>query len=162
VRKVVSSGLNPEDLTYRLFDVKVSSFHTASGADQPHDTITLSFTKIEEDYLPENPDGTPGTPIRVSYDLAQATGGTPSINRSDWRGARRPLGVTFQVAEGPISPEIEVQSFQWDAAAGVTPRLHDFQLDLGSPGSAEPQVWGVLARGTTFHQVTLHVRKVVS
>src|SRR6516225_9373605 len=164
-------GTSFEYLTYKLSDAVVSSYQTASpGGVQ--DVITLSFTKIEEDFTPQNKDGSAGTPVTVTYDRATVNGGTDTIAAESNPGATsEPLGVTFTTGTtgANTSNEIAVDSYSWGGSANVTlaatgqqqvapASLQDFQLVL-SPGSAEPDVWGVLAHGVIFNQVTVHARK---
>src|SRR5262249_13802066 len=157
-------GINPfEYLTYKLFNVQVSSYQTALQSGHANDSISLHFTRIEEDYTPLQDDGSPGTPVVVSYDVARHTGGAQAIDRSDSRSLAPPLGLTFLKSDGTTNRiEIEALSYQWGGMGGGSagvPSLQDFQVVVGDPGSAEPEIWGVLASGATFSQVTLHVRK---
>src|SRR5262249_18471047 len=67
-----------EYLTYKLRNARVSSFQTASpGGVQ--DVIPLSFDRIEEDFTPQKPDGTAGTPVTVTYDVPTQTGGASAV-----------------------------------------------------------------------------------
>ncbi|HEV3080469.1 MAG TPA: type VI secretion system tube protein Hcp, partial [Gemmataceae bacterium] len=131
--------INPElILTYKLFNAKLTSFQTGgSQTAAPDDVITLSFTRIEEDYFPQNPDGSQGTPVVVSYDLRTDTGGARAIDRSDSTSEAPALGVTFTNQFGSSGHfEIEARSFQWGGSSGGgAPNLQDFQIDLGPVGS---------------------------
>ena len=59
-------------LEYKLDNVLVSSYSVSSGGDRPSESISLSFTKITFIFNPQNPDGSPGTPSLVAYDIALA------------------------------------------------------------------------------------------
>lgn len=59
-------------LEYRLDDVLVSSLST-SGSDFLTESVSLNFQKIEMRYYPIRSDGTRGTPIIATYDVAQDT-----------------------------------------------------------------------------------------
>lgn len=62
-------------LDITLSDVLLSSFAFGGngGGGSPTEKMTLNFSKIQVGYTPYKQDGTPGTPIRTAYDLAQAT-----------------------------------------------------------------------------------------
>jgi type VI secretion system secreted protein Hcp len=67
------SGGNPvEFLKWTLTDVTVASYQTAAGVppgETPTDQVSLRFTKIETEYTPVKPDGSPGVPIKEGWDL---------------------------------------------------------------------------------------------
>jgi type VI protein secretion system component Hcp len=69
------------------------------------------------------------------------------------------MGATFDTGSGVIGGEIPVTSFGWNGQSSATARasVSDFQLVL-DPGSAEPDVWGVIVSNRIFSQVVLHVR----
>jgi hypothetical protein len=70
---------NPlEYLTYTLSNAKVSGYQTGPPG-VVGDAITLSFSRIREDFTLQAPDGSPGTPVTVTYDLATNTGGASAI-----------------------------------------------------------------------------------
>jgi type VI protein secretion system component Hcp len=78
------------------------------------------------------------------------------------------LGVTFTFPGGTVSNEIPVVSYAWGGMGSPsgnggawTPALQDFQLRL-SPDLAEPDLPGLLARGSIFPQVTLRGREAVA
>jgi type VI secretion system secreted protein Hcp len=58
-----------EFLLFKMTDVIVTSVHVAASQDtnQPAESITLSFGKVEFDY---RPDGSPGTEIFFRWDVA--------------------------------------------------------------------------------------------
>ena len=66
-------GERPQQfLKYRLTDVLVSSYQIAGdppNEDRPGDQLSLDFAKIEFDYTPQQPDGSPGTPAHFGFDL---------------------------------------------------------------------------------------------
>ena len=55
---------------YTLDNVLISGYSVSSGGDNPTESLSLSFTKITFKFTPTNPDGSPGTPIQTTYDLA--------------------------------------------------------------------------------------------
>ena len=62
-----------EYLTFKFYDVLVSSFQTggASRRRRPVDQVSLDFAKIEVEYRPQQRDGTLGTPVHFGFDLKQ-------------------------------------------------------------------------------------------
>jgi type VI secretion system secreted protein Hcp len=59
-----------EFLVIKLTDVLVSSCHATGGvSNEPMDQIGFNFAKIEVDYRPQNPDGTPGAPVTGGWDV---------------------------------------------------------------------------------------------
>lgn len=55
---------------YTLENVLISGYSVSSGGDTPSESLSLSFTKITFKFTPTNPDGSLGTPIQTTYDLA--------------------------------------------------------------------------------------------
>jgi len=58
--------------TIKLADVLITSVRSSgsSGGDsRPTETVTLNFTTIDCKYVPQNPDGSPGTPVEFRWDL---------------------------------------------------------------------------------------------
>lgn len=54
----------------KMTDVLVSSYQTtADNGQTPTDQFSLNFAKIEFEYLPQQPDGTLGTPIKSSWNF---------------------------------------------------------------------------------------------
>jgi type VI secretion system secreted protein Hcp len=59
-----------EFLVIKLSDVLVSSYQTSgSVSNEPTDQVAFNFAKIEVDYRPQNPDGTPGPPVVGGWDV---------------------------------------------------------------------------------------------
>jgi type VI secretion system secreted protein Hcp len=58
-------------LIYTFTDLLVSSYQTGgtNGGIVPTDQFSLSFSKIEVDYRPQNADGTLGTVVHAGWDL---------------------------------------------------------------------------------------------
>ena len=56
-------------LTYTLDKVLVSSYSASSGGDEPSESISLAYTKIEMKYHPRKPDNTLDSAIPAGYDL---------------------------------------------------------------------------------------------
>jgi type VI secretion system secreted protein Hcp len=57
-------------LSFILTNVMVSGLSLSSGGDRPSESLSLNFTKIEVDVIPQNADGTAGSKFPVTYDLA--------------------------------------------------------------------------------------------
>jgi type VI secretion system secreted protein Hcp len=67
-----SGGTTVEFLKWTLSDVTVASYQTAAGVppgEMPTDQVSLRFTKIETEYTPVKPDGSPGGTIKEGWDL---------------------------------------------------------------------------------------------
>jgi type VI secretion system secreted protein Hcp len=62
-----------EFLSYILTNVMLSGYSCSSGGDRPSESISLNFTQIEIDVIPQNPDGTAGTKYPVTYNLQTMT-----------------------------------------------------------------------------------------
>jgi type VI secretion system secreted protein Hcp len=62
-------------LELTLTNVMVSGYSVSSGGDNPTESISLNFTKIEVKYTPYDDQHKAGKPIPASYDLATATKG---------------------------------------------------------------------------------------
>src|SRR6478672_4062877 len=60
-----------EYLTFKLADVLVSSYQTggSEGSDIEMDAVSLNFAKIEVEYKPQKPDGSPGPANQFKYDI---------------------------------------------------------------------------------------------
>ena len=60
-----------EYLTFKFQDVLVSSYQTggSEGSDIQADQVSFAFAKIEVEYRPQKPDGSPGAPESFRYDL---------------------------------------------------------------------------------------------
>ena len=58
-----------------LTDVVVTSVQTsgASGGDRPSESLSLNFARIEWRYTPQNPDGSAGSPVIATWNLAANT-----------------------------------------------------------------------------------------
>lgn len=66
-----TTSVNGEERTYYLVtlsDVLVSGFSQSSGGENPTESLSLNFTKIEMSYTPYV-GGKAGTPIRAGYDV---------------------------------------------------------------------------------------------
>jgi len=59
-------------MTYTLTNTMISGYSLSSGGDLPSESLSLNFTKVQYSMTPQKPDGTPGEPDRVTYDLALA------------------------------------------------------------------------------------------
>jgi type VI secretion system secreted protein Hcp len=56
-----------------LTNTLVSGFSQSSGGDNPSESLSLNFTKIEVKFTPINEDHSKGTPVPAGYDLSTAT-----------------------------------------------------------------------------------------
>lgn len=73
---VVRTGSPGETfLEYILTNTLVSGYSVSSGGDNPSESLSLNFTKIEVNYTPYGADNTAGTTVRSSYDMATAKKG---------------------------------------------------------------------------------------
>jgi type VI secretion system secreted protein Hcp len=62
-----------EYLSFILTNVMISGLSMSSGGDRPSESLSLNFTKIEVDIIPQNADGTAGSKFPVTYDLSTMT-----------------------------------------------------------------------------------------
>jgi len=70
VRK--AGGNQQEYLRVTLTDVLVSSYKTGAQApagDGETESITLNFAKVSVEYIPTNPDGSSGAPVKAGWDV---------------------------------------------------------------------------------------------
>lgn len=74
---VTKTGANQLEsiVEYTLSAALVSSYSLSSGGDQPQESLSLAFTKIEMKYIVWNEDHSQASQIPVSYDLATAVAG---------------------------------------------------------------------------------------
>jgi type VI secretion system secreted protein Hcp len=57
-------------LKYKLSDVQVTSVqHAEGGSDLPIEQFSLNYGRFEITFTPQNPDGSPGSPISAGFDL---------------------------------------------------------------------------------------------
>ena len=56
---------------YKLENVLISAYSVSSGGDNPTESLSLSFTKVQFIFTTQNTDGTT-TPSQLTYDLALA------------------------------------------------------------------------------------------
>ena len=71
-----NSGANPfEFYKITLTDVVITSVQTSgsAGGDKPTESISLNFAKIEWRYVPQLADGSAGTPVVTTWNLATNT-----------------------------------------------------------------------------------------
>lgn len=59
-------------VTYTLTNTMISGYSVSSGGDQPSESLSLNFTKVEYKYLGRDAVGAEGDPVTVTYDLALA------------------------------------------------------------------------------------------
>ena len=73
VLTVRRTGATPTDFfVWRLGEIVVSSYQSSAelaGGALPVDHVSMSFSKIELEYRPMNPDGTPGAAVKAGWDL---------------------------------------------------------------------------------------------
>lgn len=74
---VTKTGSNQLEsiVEYTLDSALISSYSISSGGDQPSESLSVSFTKVEMKYIVWNEGHTQASQIPVSYDLATATTG---------------------------------------------------------------------------------------
>jgi len=58
--------------TIILSNVIISGYSISSGGDRPSESISMNFVKIETNFIPMKPDGTPDNGIKITYDLGKA------------------------------------------------------------------------------------------
>lgn len=68
---VRKAGSTQDYYTIELKEVMVSSYQVAGDGNEETTTFSLSFQKIEMEYIPQNPDGTTGEAIKAGWDLAK-------------------------------------------------------------------------------------------
>jgi len=59
-------------LTYTLTNTMVSGLSLSSGGDRPQESVSFNFTKIETKMTTLKPDGSPGDPATITYDIGLA------------------------------------------------------------------------------------------
>jgi type VI secretion system secreted protein Hcp len=73
VLKVRRKGGAPlEFLTYTFKDVTVDAVASGGSVDtdaNPIETVTFNFSGIQIKYISQNPDGTPGIPVEMAFEL---------------------------------------------------------------------------------------------
>jgi type VI secretion system secreted protein Hcp len=73
---VRKAGENPvEYCKIKLTEVLISSVSTggAGSGDRLTEQVTLNFGTVNLDYVPQNDDGKPGTPVPMGWDIAKNT-----------------------------------------------------------------------------------------
>jgi type VI secretion system secreted protein Hcp len=66
------AGASPSGdfLKYKLSDVQVTSVqHAGGGSDLPVEQFSLSYGRFEITFTPQDPDGSPGSPITAGFDV---------------------------------------------------------------------------------------------
>ena len=67
---IVSTGRDDAYATYTLSQAVISGYAMSSGAeDNPNESISFSFTKIEEKFTPVGADQKAGKPVVKGYDI---------------------------------------------------------------------------------------------
>lgn len=67
---VVRSGEGPfEPMTLAFTDVVLTGYEVMSSAGLPVDVVSFAMGGVTETWTPPDPDGTPGTPVSVTWDL---------------------------------------------------------------------------------------------
>jgi type VI protein secretion system component Hcp len=61
-------------LEVTLSNVFVSRYTLDCDGDTPWESVALNYTKIEKKFIPNGPDGKPGSPVPVSHDLSTSEG----------------------------------------------------------------------------------------
>lgn len=70
--EIVITSTEQEKCRYKLTNTLVSGYSVSSGGDEPNESISLNFTKVEFVHSEFNLDNDAANPIRVNYDLALA------------------------------------------------------------------------------------------
>lgn len=60
-------------MEYELEDCMVSGYSVSTGGDRPTESISLSFTKMVQKYIPYDKNGKPQSPLPAGYDMATGT-----------------------------------------------------------------------------------------
>jgi type VI secretion system secreted protein Hcp len=59
-----------EFLVFKFTDLLVSSYHTSGSTDvEPTDQVAFNFGRIDVEYRPQSPDGSPGPPVKAGWDV---------------------------------------------------------------------------------------------
>uniref|UniRef100_UPI003F708859 type VI secretion system tube protein Hcp n=1 Tax=Elioraea sp. TaxID=2185103 RepID=UPI003F708859 len=58
---------------YKFEDVLISGYSVSSGGDQPSESLSLNFVKIEYSYTGSDAAGKDANKMKVAYDIGQAT-----------------------------------------------------------------------------------------
>ena len=56
-------------MVVKMNDVLISSYQTSGGGEQPTESVSLNFTKIEFSYKPQNANGTLGAAVSAGWDV---------------------------------------------------------------------------------------------
>ena len=144
-----------EYLAYTLTNALVSSYHTNPSDQTPLDTFSLRYAKVREDYRPIKPDGTLGTAVTATWDLAMALYNGPALNTLPPEDTAPTVGVSFGNAN---ANQVTVTGFSWAAqnTGGGNPNPTDFQLRI-NPHSLEPSAFLAVATHSVLSSVVLHV-----
>jgi type VI secretion system secreted protein Hcp len=71
----VDNGEEPQDrMTIEMTGVMLNSYSVSSGGDRPYESVSFSFTTANVKYIPQKPDGSPGTPTTASINRATMGG----------------------------------------------------------------------------------------
>jgi type VI secretion system Hcp family effector len=167
-------------LKYELKDVLVSSFQTSGhSGTAPLEEVTLNFTNLEQQYVPESPD-TAGT--SVSPVITQWSHGNPSAAYSRGRSilsetTAPPLDGQMFLAVDGIAGEsqdkqqkgsIDIESFSWGLSQAISRRttggggsgkvsMQDFHF-VADLSKASPQLLDAVAKGKHFPSAVLTLR----
>ena len=69
VRRAVKKQI--EYLKIKFNDVFITSFEQAGGQDAPEETVAFDFGTIAIDYMPQGPQGAPGSAVQAGWDLSK-------------------------------------------------------------------------------------------
>lgn len=71
----VDNGEEPQDrMTIEMTGVLLNSYSVSSGGDRPYESVGFSFATANVKYIPQKPDGSPGTPTTASINRATMGG----------------------------------------------------------------------------------------
>ncbi len=66
-----AGGKQQEYLTYKMTEVFVSSYQTGASSEQPMDSVSLAFAKIELNYQQQDEKGAVGKPVKSGWDIKE-------------------------------------------------------------------------------------------
>ncbi len=177
VRK--AGGDQQDFLKVTLQDVLVSSVQTRSiNESLPLEEVSLTFSRIQEVYVPTLDDGRPGTPVIAQWNLTpnrSSPSSGPSLLTQHPAGASGRVEAFLQIAgiqgesnDSKHKGSIDIESFSWGMSnagshaggggggAGKV-SMQDFHFVMPS-NKASPQLLASVATGRMLPEATLLVR----
>jgi type VI protein secretion system component Hcp len=141
-----------EKLRFTLENVAISSFLVTNLGEQ----ISLSFSRIEERYTRQLPDGS--TSITASWDGRTGHGSISTAGKSSPAKTDAPVGLSIPgiPSEFHNGNAIDSYSFSESNSSGRSPVLQDFHLRFKT-GTLSPYVLLYTAEGAKFSSMDLTV-----